>query len=867
MADISKRLDKADKYLQKGKIEDALEELMSALDEDPNNEGVQQRAADLCISLGRTKEAVSLLASLFDRQSGIGDMAKANITYKKLVRIAQPTPEQVLRWAQFTEKSNKKEALEAYHKALDGFVAAKNKTGTLNVLKRMVALEPTLENYQREGELAAEFGEGKVACAAFYQVGLLEQEAKHDPLAWFQSAYSHDPTNADAALAYSWELIKHGKAQDALVIIEPYGKPANALPPFREAYGRALLNLKRNQEAEPIVWELFLKDPKQIDEVALLIGGMIDAEHYHEALVLTQKLDAHEDKAGRRRELVSLLKEVCDEHPANAEFLEYMVGLYNANNREHDYCDTLVRLFQLYYAAGNFLKAGDSLDAAAEVDPYEQGHQKRLEMLKGKIDANRYRAIANRFSGTAKDAPEAADEKPVDAGEPTILEDFMLQAEIFLQYGMRSKAMERLERVGKLFPHEEDKNEKLRALYGSAGFTPKYDAPASTSAAVGAPSTIAVQAATVATPTPVATPAVAGIKPSRSVPANDETAVDNIARVTEITRNIYRQANVKAVLFAAVNDIGRHWGASRCVAGLCTPGKPPSAALEYCAPNIKQSDVMAIVKLIQTLQALAVRKGTVAIDAVTANPELAAVKQYTDALQIESILAVPLVDGDEHQGMLFLEQCGTPRAWRPTDALVLKTIADQMMLAVNNAKLRSLMKTLAVTDEKSGLLKRSSYIDVLLSETRRSIQQSAPMTVMLLHFGRSGAMVKELGESVVEGMMQQIGQIVCSHIRQNDVAVRYFPTTIAVVLADTNDKNAFFVVDKLRKALAGIKIPGKDVPPLMTVGIASAVMNPKFDPVDIVTEVINRADAALDRAKVEGPTQALAPQYETAAVA
>ena len=56
-----------------------------------------------------------------------------------------------------------------------------------------------------------------------------------------------------------------------------------------------------------------------------------------------------------------------------------------------------------------------------------------------------------------------------------MLEDFILQAEIYLQYGMRSKALERLERVSKLFPREEQKNEKLRHLYISAGFTPVYE--------------------------------------------------------------------------------------------------------------------------------------------------------------------------------------------------------------------------------------------------------------------------------------------------------------------------------------------------------------------------------------------------------
>jgi diguanylate cyclase (GGDEF)-like protein len=345
--------------------------------------------------------------------------------------------------------------------------------------------------------------------------------------------------------------------------------------------------------------------------------------------------------------------------------------------------------------------------------------------------------------------------------------------------------------------------------------------------------------------------------------------VDNIAKVTEITRNIYRQANVKGVLFATVNDVGRHWNASRCVAGLCSPGKPPSAALEYCAPGVKQSDVMAIVKLIGVLQALAVAKGPVILPQAQGAPELSAVKQYVDALGIESILAVPLVDGDEHAGVLFLEQCGVPREWRQNDIFVLKTIADQMVLAVNNAKLRSLMKTLAVTDEKSGLLKRSSYLQVLLSEVRRAQQQSSTSTLMLLHFGKASAAVKEIGEQAIESMMQQIGQVVCSNIRQNDVAVRYQLTTIALVLADTNDKNSFFVVDKMRKVLSGTKFPGTDHAVPITVGIAEAVMKGDFDPVDVVTEVINRAESALEAARAEGgnKAQSLAPVLQVAAVA
>ena len=168
------------------------------------------------------------------------------------------------------------------------------------------------------------------------------------------------------------------------------------------------------------------------------------------------------------------MKDIVDKHGAGIEFLEYMVEVYNASNREHDYCGTLLKLFELYYASGNFIKAADCLDRAAEVDAYEPGHQRRLDMLRGKIDGNHFNAIASRFSSMLKLEERESDTPETPEGETTVLEDLMLQAEIFLQYAMRAKAAERLERIHKLFPREEEKNEKLRELYLSAGFTAQY---------------------------------------------------------------------------------------------------------------------------------------------------------------------------------------------------------------------------------------------------------------------------------------------------------------------------------------------------------------------------------------------------------
>jgi diguanylate cyclase (GGDEF)-like protein len=597
---------------------------------------------------------------------------------------------------------------------------------------------------------------------------------------------------------------------------------------------------------------VYERSPKHFESIGALIGEFLSAQHYDKALGLARKVESHKERLGTRREFIALLRDITKSHPPDPAFLEYLAALYNSANLEHDYCEALVQLFQLRYAAGDFIRAAEALDRAAEADPYLDGFARRLELLRGKIDANRYEAIASRAQHAKAESEEEEEKEksPADVeAETTVLEDLILQAEIFLQYSMRSKAIERLERIQKLFPREEEKNRKLRQLYLTAGVSPEYgdEREKPSGAETGAASEASA-----------ASPSLTG-----------EEAVDNFARVTEITRNIYRQSNVKGVLFAAVNDVGRHWKASRCIAGLCAPGKSPSAALEYCAPGVNKSDVMSIVRLIGVLQSLVVERGSVALEKVEELPELASIQEHVKTLELKSVLACPLTDGDQHVGILILEQIDRPRQWRSTDMVVLKTIADQMVLAVNNAKLRSLMKTLAVTDEKSGLLKRSSYLDVMMAEIKRSLQQNTSITLMLLNFGKASTLAREAGEAALEGMMQSIGQSVCASIRQTDTAIRYDKTTIALILGDTKDTNSFFVIDKLRKLLAGVKAPGTEHPITMTVGIAGAVIQNGYDAVDIVTEVINRAEQALEVAHSEGPNSAhaLAPLTEAAVVA
>jgi diguanylate cyclase (GGDEF)-like protein len=820
-AEVDRRAERAEKLLQKGKAGEALEEYLLALRDDPENDTVRQLAADLCLSQNRTHDAVQLLGELFERQVNAGDATRASLTYKKLARHGSPTWEQKFCFGQLLEGSNKKLAVGTYESALSDLAKLENKKGALQVLGRVVTLEPVQANFLRVAELSSEAGESKTAAQAFKRVAQLAAAGGGDPGQWYERAYQEDSSDEEITLAYGKSLLGQGQVGAAIFVLAPQVNAGKSSPQLREIYCEALLAAGRYAEAEPLVWQLFEQNPKRMPQVTALIGQLADAQQDEAAVSLARKLGQLQAKRGERRQFLAVMQEITSARQASPEMLEFLSELFNASNREGDYCQTLLKLFDVYCGTGDFAKAAECLDRAGEVDPYESGHTKRLEILKGKIDENKFNAIAARFTPVSKPAIAPEHEQEATLGAAT-LQDLMLQAEILVQYGMRNKAVERLQRIQELFPREEERNEDLQRLYLAAGVKPSY-----------AGSVPPLAAATASAPAPAVDPAA---------------EMRNVTRVAQITRKLYHQGTAAAVLTTAVNEIGGHWEVSRCVALMRTPGSAPTAVQEFCGKEVKEGNPAAIKALMCALQDMASGEPIQLDDAQTAW-ELQGVRKAVAELGTTAVLAFPLSNDEDSVGVLALLH-NKPRDWPHTDAVVLKTLADQMVIALNNAGLRRLVKNLSVTEEKSGLLKRGSYLDLLLAESKRAVQNASALCVLLLQFGRSAALIKEYGEAAVEGTMEKIGQQFAANIRPNDLAFRYDTTTIAIILGDTTEKDAMLAIEKLRKIIAGVRLPAKEGSEEghameFSAGLAEAVIKESYDPVDIVTEVINRAEHAL----------------------
>ena len=791
-----------------------------------------------------------MLGELFERQVAAADATRASLTYKKLARYTNPSWEQKVRFGQLLERSNKKLAIGTFENALEDLQRQGRKEESLLVLRRIVALDPSSANHLRAAELSADLGEHVMAAQAFLELAALAEASEGNADQYYERAYSENPSDSRIAIAYGKSLLARGEAGAAIFIFEPLVNAGDPSLELRDLYSQALLVAGRSVEAEPMVWQMFEQNPARIHQVVNLIGSMIDSELDPEAVELARKLEAFQRRRGERRSFITTMQELLGSHRPSTEMLEFLAELFNASNREADYAQALLKLYELYCTKHNFQKAGECLDRAAEVDPYEPGHQKRLEALRGKIDDQRFNMIAARFTTVKKE------EQQVKVVEPTLgaaaLQDLMLQAEILVQYGMRTKAIERLQRIQELFPGEQDRNPELQKLYLAAGFETQLQKPL-------AASNVAPGNGNASAPAP---------PPLAPVPTTEATDVSSLAKVAEITRKLNHQGNAEGVLRLAANEIGESWHASRCITALRKPGLPPSGIQEFHAEGLLPVSSAALVSVVEALQDLAVARGTVTITGALQSPELVGVRPAIEELQIDSLLALPFTEGNEQIGVLIITQ-NKSRTWQASETLVLRALSDQIVIALNNAGLRRLVRNLSVTDEKSGLLKRASYLDLLQAETRRGLQQGTMLTVLLMQFGKRGSLIKDHGEKAIEQMMDQIGQLFSANIRSNDLAFRYEATTVALVLGDTGEKEALLAVEKLRRLLGEVKLPGRDQSVEFCAALAQAVMRQHYDPVDIVTEVVNRADHALDLATVQGPGKVVcqSPQIASAAVA
>jgi diguanylate cyclase (GGDEF)-like protein len=321
----------------------------------------------------------------------------------------------------------------------------------------------------------------------------------------------------------------------------------------------------------------------------------------------------------------------------------------------------------------------------------------------------------------------------------------------------------------------------------------------------------------------------------------------DLAKISEISRALFRLPSARAILSAGINEIGTHLRVTRCIAVVGPPGRPPELASEFCASSVEPASGALLVKLFSQLD-------RAAPDALGGLPLAAAAAPVLRELGLETVLGVALMDRDtQSQAGMVVAGYASAHQCRPHETYFLQAVGDQILLGVNHTRLRTLARTVGVADEKTGLLARSSYQECLLAEAHRAKSNGIALALALVQIDGGPEVLRQQGEIQLERYVEQLARAFHALIRQTDLAIKYTAWTIAFILPDTGLAGAQILAEKLRRAATQLAPPWNGGAPLsFSASVAEAVARPDYDSEDIVTELINRAEAGLEEAQGRG---------------
>jgi len=224
---------------------------------------------------------------------------------------------------------------------------------------------------------------------------------------------------------------------------------------------------------------------------------------------------------------------------------------------------------------------------------------------------------------------------------------------------------------------------------------------------------------------------------------------------------------------------------------------------------------------------------------------------------VRSFMCVPLVSKGKNIGVLMLNH-PEPNAFEPELLPTMRVLASYLAIAIENAGMFGLVKSLAEKDSLTLLYNHGAFHEKLSIELERANRYVRSMAVIILDLDSFKVINDRCGHTTGDRVLALVAGVLGAHLRKTDIAARYGGDEFAVILPETDLSSAAVIAERIAEGISNVRldIGGESVISFTaSIGYASC----GHDALDR-GEILNIADRLMYDSKRRGPGGVLGMQ-------
>ena len=464
-----KILSAAEKFVQQGKLQNAIAEYDKVLKHDANDLTVNNTIGDLYARLGDSAKAIECFKTVGDAYAAQGFTVKGIAMYKKITKF-QPSVDGSLKLAElYTQQGLFNDARAQYLQVAEDFMKNGDLGQAVRLFQKVLEMDPEnvpmrvklAEVYVRLGKKKEAWEIFSAAAESLRSRGLLA--AAEDIL---KRMLVLDPGNSYVLLLRGKAALESDDPKNAIEYLEK-APDIDSHPEGLRDLLKAYLQIGTLPKAAPIAEKLLTvhNDPEGL---FLLAEGCARLGQYHEALdVYTRHADRllATDSTKLLGSLHAMITHVRDDSGA----LDTLLLLLNKAGESTHVNEVTELLAHSSVKDGNLARARDLYQMLATTEPQNQVHMQNYQQVVGRMEG-----ASPAIGITAEEGAVIVEE--LEATAPVIEQSYpdhvaiavrsaVTDADLFLSYNLPDKAVVPLLGALPLAPRDARLNQRLAALH------------------------------------------------------------------------------------------------------------------------------------------------------------------------------------------------------------------------------------------------------------------------------------------------------------------------------------------------------------------------------------------------------------------